>query len=90
MQYSVYIIDQVQKAIEDRDYSYGIFQDSKAFDTVNHNIMLTKLAMNIMVSEVLLKTGLTHISATELKRYLMVPLFLTCKQFFVGCLKDQF
>ena len=33
------IIDQVQKAIEDRDYSCGIFLDfSKAFDTVNKTL----------------------------------------------------
>ena len=38
------IIDKVQKAIEDREYSCGIFLDfSKAFDTVNHDILLTKL-----------------------------------------------
>ena len=38
------IIDQVQKAIEDHAYSCGIFLDfSKAFDTVNHSILLTKL-----------------------------------------------
>ena len=38
------IIDKVQKAIEDREYSCGIFLDfSKAFDTVNHAILLTKL-----------------------------------------------
>ena len=37
------IIDQVQKAIEDRDHSCGIFLDfSKAFDTVNH-ILLSEL-----------------------------------------------
>ena len=38
------IIDKVQKAIEDREYSCGIFLDfSKAFDTVNHEILIKKL-----------------------------------------------
>ena len=37
------IIDKIQEAIEDRKYSCGIFLDlSKAFDTVNHNILLQK------------------------------------------------
>ena len=38
------IIDKVQKAFEDREYSCGIFLDfCKAVDTVNHEILLTKL-----------------------------------------------
>ena len=41
-----FIIDKVQKAIEDREYSCGIFLDfSEAFDTVNHEILLTKLEL---------------------------------------------
>ena len=38
------IVDKIQKAIEERNYSCGIFLDfSKAFDTVNHKILLRKL-----------------------------------------------
>ena len=38
------ITDKIQKAIEDNVYSCGIFLDfSKAFDTVNHRILLCKL-----------------------------------------------
>ena len=76
-------------AAEDHDYSCGIFQDfSKVFDAVTHKILLTSL--NTLLSEIFLKTGLAHIWATELKRYHLVPLFLKCKEYFVGCLKDQY
>ena len=39
------ITDKIQRAIENRNYSCGIFLDfSKAFYTVNHDILLMKLA----------------------------------------------
>ena len=38
------IIDKIQRAIDEYDYSLGIFWDfSKAFDTVNHEILIEKL-----------------------------------------------
>ena len=38
------IVDKIQKAIEERHFSCGVFLDlSKAFDTVNYNILIMKL-----------------------------------------------
>jgi retron-type reverse transcriptase len=42
------IIDKIQKAIDDRSTSCGIFLDfSKAFDMVNHKILIKKLEHGI-------------------------------------------
>ena len=39
------IVDKVQKAIDNRNYACGIFLDfNKAFDTVNHEILIQKLS----------------------------------------------
>ena len=40
----ILIVAKLQRAVEEGNYSCGIFIDlSKAFDTVNHNILLGKL-----------------------------------------------
>ena len=40
----IHLYDKISTAIDNRKYTVGIFLDlSKAFDTVNHKIMLTKL-----------------------------------------------
>ena len=37
------LIDQISQAIDNKEFTVGIFLDlSKAFDTVNHNILIKK------------------------------------------------
>ena len=40
----VYITENIRKALDNKNYACGVFVDlQKAFDTVNHNILLKKL-----------------------------------------------
>ena len=40
------IVDKIQRAIDDKEFSCGIFPDfSKAFDTINHDILFKKLEL---------------------------------------------
>ncbi len=40
----IFLIDKISTAIDDGEYVLGLFIDfKKAFDTVNHNILLKKL-----------------------------------------------
>ena len=39
----VFITETINKTIEEKKFGCGVFIDLKAFDTVNHNILLQKL-----------------------------------------------
>lgn len=63
------IIDLIQHAIDCHKFSCGIFLDfSKAFDTVNHNILIEKLQI-IMAFVEQQKIGSPHILPTDISLF---------------------
>ena len=53
------IVESIQKQLDAGNYTTGVFVDlKKAFDTVDHNILLKKL--DFYGKEGLLKIGLSH------------------------------
>ena len=56
------IIDRIQRAVDEDRYSCGIFLDfAKAFNTVNHNILLRKLKHFLVGIRELLLIGFSPI-----------------------------
>jgi hypothetical protein len=59
------IVDKIQKAIEECQFSCGVFLDfSKAFDTVNHDILIMKLE-HYGIRGIAIKIGLLPILVIE-------------------------
>ena len=62
------LTDKISKAMDEGKYTMGVFLDlSKAFDTVNFEILLKAYCFNIMESEEFVFNGLKIICMEELK-----------------------
>ena len=82
------ITDKIQKAIEDGNFSCGIFLDlSKAFDTVNHQILLPKLEYHGI--RALSMIGLNHTYITGNNLFHWVVSNQICFMFLVEYPKDR-
>ena len=56
------IVDKIQNSIEGQEYSFGVFLDfRKAFDTVNHKILLMKLAHSYSIRGIAILNASDHI-----------------------------
>ena len=83
------ITDKIQRAMEEGKYSCGIFIDlSKAFDTVNHDILLDKLEMYVIRG--LAKEWLTSYLCNREQFVSIGNISSDKKIFHVVCHKDQF
>ena len=72
----IHLLNKISSAIDRRETTVGIFLDlSKAFDTLNHEILFTKLSWNTMVS---VNVALQLINSYFSNRYQFVQFNQAC------------
>ena len=78
----IYLIDKISNALENGDYVLGLFLDfSKAFDTVNHNILFEKLE-HYGIRDVVLKWFKSYLDSRE--QYVEYKGVQSCKRY-ISC-----